>query len=285
MRKQYLSAPLPFVGQKRMFAKEFIKVLSDYPEDTVFVDLFGGSGLLSHIAKCQKPEATVVYNDFDNYRQRLENIPNTNALLAELREVVKDVPRHKPIKGELREKVFECISRAEAEHGYVDFITLSSSVMFSMKYELSVEGMRGEVLYNNIRTTDYPLCPDYLESLVITSCDYKELFRQYKDVPNVVFLVDPPYLSTEVGTYKMYWRLSDYLDVLTVLAERDFVYFTSNKSSILELCEWIGRNKSVGNPFEDCHKVEFNAHMNYNAKYTDIMLYKKRGDDFKGKVA
>ena len=34
-----------------MFAKEFIKVLEQFPEDTVFVDLFGGSGLLSHIAK------------------------------------------------------------------------------------------------------------------------------------------------------------------------------------------------------------------------------------------
>ena len=44
MRKQYLSAPLPFVGQKRMFAKEFIKVLKQYPDDAVFVDLFGGSG-------------------------------------------------------------------------------------------------------------------------------------------------------------------------------------------------------------------------------------------------
>ena len=30
------------------------------------------------------------------------------------------------------------------------------------------------------------------------------------------FLVDPPYLSTEVGTYKMFWRLADYLDVLTL---------------------------------------------------------------------
>ena len=70
MRKQYLSAPLPFVGQKRMFAREFIKVLKQYPEDTVFVDLFGGSGLLSHITKCQKPNATVIYNDFDGYRNR-----------------------------------------------------------------------------------------------------------------------------------------------------------------------------------------------------------------------
>lgn len=84
MRKQYLSAPLPFVGQKRMFAREFIKVLKQYPEDTVFVDLFGGSGLLSHIAKCQKPDATVIYNDFDGYRNRLQHIPQTNHLLADL---------------------------------------------------------------------------------------------------------------------------------------------------------------------------------------------------------
>ena len=48
--------------------------------------------------------------------------------------------------------------------------------------------------------------------------DYKEVFKRYKDVPGVVFLVDPPYLSTEVGTYKMYWRLADYLDVLNAVS-------------------------------------------------------------------
>lgn len=146
-----------------------------------------------------------------------------------------------------------------------------------MKYKLSIAEMKKEALYNNIRKGDYPLCQDYLEGLVITSRDYKELYNQYKDLPNVVFLVDPPYLSTEVGTYNMYWRLSDYLDVLTVLSQKDFVYFTSNKSSILELCEWIGQNHSIGNPFEKCQKIEFNAHMNHTAKYTDIMLYKKQG--------
>ena len=31
------------------------------------------------------------------------------------------------------------------------------------------------------------------------------VFNQYKDVPGVVFLIDPPYLSTDVGTYNMYW--------------------------------------------------------------------------------
>ena len=142
-----------------------------------------------------------------------------------------------------------------------------------MKYQLSINDMRKETLYNNVRTTDYPICDDYLEGLTITSVDYKQLFNQYKDRPDVVFLVDPPYLSTDVGTYKMYWRLSDYLDVLEVLTGHSFVYFTSNKSSILELCDWIGRNKNMDNPFKKCTKVEVNAHMNYNATYTDIMLY------------
>lgn len=275
MKKLYLSAPLPFVGQKRMFAREFIKVLEQFKDKAVFVDLFGGSGLLSHITKHQRPDATVVYNDFDGYRRRLEAIPQTNALLADLRAIAKDIQHHKPITGAARERILERIIREERQTGYVDFITISSSLMFSMKYQLSVEGMKKETLYNNIRKADYQLCPDYLDGLTITSCDYKELYLRYKDVPDAVFLVDPPYLSTDVCTYKMYWRLSDYLDVLTVLNGHSFVYFTSNKSSIVELCQWMGKNRTLGDPFEGCVKSEFNAHMNYNAGYTDMMLYKR----------
>lgn len=273
MRKMHLSAPLPFVGQKRMFAKEFVKVLEQFSEKTVFVDLFGGSGLLSHITKCVRPDAVVVYNDFDNYRKRLGNIPRTNRLLSDLREISNGTPKHKPITGEKREKVFARIQKEEKEYGYVDYITLSSSLLFSMKYKICLEEMKKETIYNNIRVSDYPEAGDYLQGLTITCDDYKKVFNQYKDVPGVLFLIDPPYLSTEVGTYNMSWRLADYLDVLGVLKEHSFVYFTSNKSSILELCDWIGRNHSIGNPFKKCRKVEFNASMNYSAKYIDIMLY------------
>ena len=272
MRKQHLSAPLPFQGQKRMFAKEYIKALRQFPDDTTFVDLFGGSGLLSHIAKCQKPNSTVVYNDFDGYRRRLEALSQTNALLAELRAIV-DVPRHKAIVGAQRERVLSCIRKHEQDYGYVDYITLSSSILFSMKYATEYADLEKETLYNNIKGVDYPPCEDYLDGLTITSCDYKEVFEQHKDVPGVVFLVDPPYLSTDSKTYKMCWKLSDYLDVLTILAGHRFIYFASNKSSIIELCEWIGKNKLIGNPFENCRCQEFNAHMNHNSSYTDIMLY------------
>ena len=274
MKKQYLSAPLPFQGQKRNFVREYIKLLSRFPADTTFVDLFGGSGLLSHIAKCQKPDATVVYNDFDGYRTRLAHIPQTNALLAELRSIVRDYPKKVAITGTMRERIFSCIHEHEHTYGYVDYITLSGSLLFSMKYATCYEDLQRETLYNRVKAAGYSPADDYLDGLVVTSCDYRQLFEQYKNVPGVVFLVDPPYLSTDTTTYKTYWKLADYLDVLTVLAGHRFIYFTSDKSSILELCDWIGRNKVICNPFKDCTKVEFRAHLNYNAAYTDIMLYK-----------
>lgn len=272
-KKLYLSAPLPFVGQKRNFARPFIKVLEQYPDGTTFVDLFGGSGLLSHIAKHQKPHSKVVYNDYDNYRERLVRIPETNELLAKLREITAGIPRKSPIMGEARERVLATIADHEARYGWVDYITLSPSILFSMKYLLSLDAIRKEGLYNKIRTTDFAPAGDYLEGLTVTSADYREVFAQYKDEPNVVFLVDPPYLSTEAGTYRMYWKLSDYLDVLNVLRDHRFIYFTSNKSSILELCQWLGKNRDLGNPFAGCQMVEFRAQMNYSASYTDMMIY------------
>ncbi len=273
MSKLYLSAPLPFVGQKRMFAKQFIEVIKQYPADTVFVDLFGGSGLLSHITKHFHPESRVIYNDFDNYRLRINNIPRTNSLLESIRSIASQFDRHKPITGGAREQIFSLLEQEEKETGFLDFITLSSSLMFSMKYKMSIEGMRGETLYNNVRKNGYEPCSDYLAGLEMVSSDYRELFEQYKDTPGVVFLVDPPYLSTDVGTYRMYWRLADYLDVLSVLPGHNFIYFTSEKSCIIELCEWMGRHPSLGDPFARCQRREFNATMNYNASYKDIMLF------------
>lgn len=280
MSKLYLSAPLPFVGQKRMFAKQFIEVIRQYPTDTVFVDLFGGSGLLSHITKHFHPEARVIYNDFDNYRLRIDNIPRTNRLLESIRTIASQFDRHKPITDVARTQIFSLLEQEEKDAGYLDFITLSSSLMFSMKYKMSIEEMRKETLYNNVRKAGYAECPDYLAGLEIESCDYRELFEQYKDTPGVVFLVDPPYLSTDVGTYRMYWRLADYLDVLSVLPGHNFVYFTSEKSCIVELCEWMGRHPSLGNPFARCQRREFNATINHNARYKDIMLFTSPKDYF-----
>lgn len=272
MKKDYLSAPLPFVGQKRIFAKEYIKVLGEVRDAKVFVDLFGGSGLLSHITKRQRPDATVVYNDFDNYRRRLDNIERTNAMLDRLREILAPVPRLKIVSESVKKRILDMMAKEEYETGFVDYVTLSTSLLFSMKYATSLEEMRSQTMYNRVRRSGYD-ADGYLDGIVVESCDYRGLFEKYRDRDDVAFLVDPPYLGTEVGTYNMCWRLSDYLDVLNVLAGQRYVYFTSNKSAIIELCNWLGKNKEIGDPFVGAKRKEFNASMNYNSHYTDIMLY------------
>ena len=61
MKYNYVQAPLPFQGQKRRFLKPFRTALEDFPDDAIYVDLFGGSGLLSHTVKQMYPDAKVIY--------------------------------------------------------------------------------------------------------------------------------------------------------------------------------------------------------------------------------
>ncbi|MDR0686900.1 MAG: hypothetical protein LBF79_05545 [Dysgonamonadaceae bacterium] len=58
-------APLPFQGQKRRFVNHYRKLLTARQPAAV-IDLFGGSGLLSHIAARTLPQSKVIYNDYDN---------------------------------------------------------------------------------------------------------------------------------------------------------------------------------------------------------------------------
>lgn len=71
----------------------------------------------------------------------------------------------------------------------------------------------------------------------------------------------------------MTWRLRDYLDVLRLLKGTKYIYFTSDKSAIIELCQWMGDNVDVGNPFANAHRTDIRTTLNYSAVYTDIMLY------------
>lgn len=66
MKKNFNTSPLPFQGQKRRFVKHFKEALNNYPEQATYVDLFGGSGLLSHTVKQKYPNATVIWNDYDD---------------------------------------------------------------------------------------------------------------------------------------------------------------------------------------------------------------------------
>ena len=273
MKYNYVQAPLPFQGQKRRFLKPFKEALNEFPADAVYVDLFGGSGLLSHTVKDYYPDAKVIYNDFDSYSARLENVDKTNALLSDIRVICgKSETRKEKLNETLRSEV---IARISKEEGYIDWVTISSSILFSMNYATNFEQLKKETFYNKVRLSDY--CVDgYLEGVDRVKKDYRDLFAEYRNHPNVVFLVDPPYLSTDCSTYSRpdYWKLSDYLNVLKTIEDTSYFYFTSNKSQILELCEWMQTRGYCRSPFDGGTLVSVNTSLTHNAGYEDIMIYK-----------
>lgn len=277
--KKINSAPLPFQGQKRMFVSLFRAVLEELKEKKdikIIVDLFGGSGLLSRNAKNIFPECKVIYNDFDNYHDRLLNVKQTNKLLADIRVILGDFPHGTRLTPEYHKQILERIVK-EDKAGFVDYITISSSLLFSSNYVTNVKKLQSATLYNKIIKSDYTFDPnEYLEGLEIVQQDYLDLFNLYKDVPGVLFLVDPPYLSTDTKTYKSdkYWKLKDYLDVFKVLKGTNYFFFTSQKSSLLELCEWLEENKDFNNPFVNS-KVNMRRNVpSRSSSYIDIMFYK-----------
>jgi len=273
MKYNYVQAPLPFQGQKRRFLKPFKKALNEFPADAFYVDLFGGSGLLSHTVKEYFPDAKVIYNDFDGYSQRLENVDKTNILLGDIRVIcAKSNARNERLSDEIQAKI---IGRILNEEGFIDWVTISSSLLFSMNYVTSFEQLKKEKFYNKVRLSDYRT-DGYLEGVDRVRKDYKDLFAEYSKHSNVVFLVDPPYLSTDCSTYSRpdYWKLSDYLNVLKTIEDTSYFYFTSNKSQIIELCEWMETRGYFRSPFDGATTMRLNTSLTHNANYEDIMIYR-----------
>lgn len=104
MKKVFKTSPLPFRGQKRYYIKRFSSVLEQCKYITTVVDLFGGSGLLSRVAKDKLPNARVIYNDFDHFNKRVEIIDRTNALCAEIAPLVKGVEDNKRIPDDIKQQ-------------------------------------------------------------------------------------------------------------------------------------------------------------------------------------
>ncbi|MBP7174249.1 MAG: DNA adenine methylase [Cloacibacterium sp.] len=270
--KNYTQAPLPFQGQKRRFLKPFKEALKEFSSTATYVDLFGGSGFLSHTIKQIYPDAIVIYNDYDNYAQRLGNIENTNKILKDLNLILRDCEEDKKIDEPYKTQVIERLSQ---EKGFIDFNTISANILFSMKYFNSVKNLEKSTLYKCLKQSEYN-ADDYLQGVEVVSKDYRKLWEEYNNIDNVVYIIDPPYLSTDTTSYnkESYWELKDYLNVLKCVEDKSYFYFTSNKSQIIELCEWLESNSYFLNPFAGATTISITGTPRGSIKYEDIMIYR-----------
>lgn len=226
-------APLPFAGQKRRWIKLLAPIIRTLPADTTFVDVFGGSGLISRLCKDIHPSARVIYNDYDNYSERLRHIEETELLRQEVGKILSSIPRDARVPHDLKAQILETVKVHEERHKYVDWVTLSGWILFTNNFAYSLSDLAPRGFYAHPSRTalsDADASERYLRGLEIVSIDYKEILSTYKSTPNTVLILDPPYLSTECGGYRgNSWSCDDYLDLLTLMPDTNYLYFSSTK--------------------------------------------------------
>lgn len=277
MRKRYTKAPLPFTGQKRNFLKlvekALIENIDNDGEGWTIIDVFGGSGLLARNAKDICPKARVIFNDYDNYAERLANIKQTNQLRQQLANCLIDVKPEARLSNEKKKEIIDIIRRFD---GYKDIKALTSWLLFSGSDVKSLEALFKKSLWNNLIKRDYPVSDDYLDGLNIVRMDFKDLINQHRHKEKVLFLLDPPYICTEQSTYKKetYFDLIDFLELMRLIRP-PFIMFSSAKSEFNRYIDFLIKHKEKNYQyFVDAVEQKINVRVNHNVNYQDNMVYK-----------
>ncbi|MEE6042804.1 hypothetical protein, partial [Avibacterium paragallinarum] len=274
--RHFSQAPLPFVGQKRLFLNAFKQVLNDNiqndGEGWTIVDAFGGSGLLSHVAKRIKPKARVIYNDFDGYADRLKHISDTNRLRAELIQIVGDiVPKNKRLDNNKKQEI---INKINDFKGFKDLNTIASWLLFSGQQVSSFEELFSKTFWNGIKLADYPSAEDYLDGLEIVSEPFQQLLPKFADNPKALFVLDPPYLCTKQNSYKMatYFDLIDFLQLID-LTRPPYVFFSSTKSEFVRFIAYmVQAKKDNWQAFDGAERIVLQTSLNYQVSYEDNLV-------------
>ena len=236
----YLKPPLPFMGNKRFMLKNIKEAIREMQtskqinKDTLILDVFGGSGLISHNLKQMLPQNEVIWNDYDNYQERLDNIKDTEKLRALLYE--KFFTNHdEKITKEKREQILDLIKEFSKNH-YVDYITISSYLFFSSRYAKDLKELeKNKTYYSKITAT--PLKSEgYLQGVKRVNKDFTELLKEYESVKNKLLILDPPYLQTEKGNYKDHFTLKQFMSLFKYLS-KPYLFFGSETSEVIDFFE------------------------------------------------
>lgn len=269
--KKYNKAPLAFQGQKRNFIRIFNEQLKNLCGDGAgwtIVDVFGGSGLLSHNAKYTCRNARVIYNDYDNYRNRLANIGKTDEVRKELLLLVSEYKKGEKIRQDTKEQIIE---RLKSQR-YLDFDTLLNYLLFSGDRATSIACLEQTILYHRVATT--PLkCDGYLDNVeVINMCFTKLMNKEFTG--KVLYLLDPPYINTQQGYFRdkgNYFGLVEQIKLFELM-KPPFFYFASDKSEIMNL---VNNSECIfSNLFSKCEIYETKNCLGKTSSYKDFLILK-----------
>ncbi len=247
---QYNKPPLTFMGNKKNMLKHIKQVLQDMQGDgyindeTIFLDVFGGSGLISHNIKQWYPKNRVIWNDYDNYQKRLDGISDTEILRAKIYEVFGINDSKEKATQAQKQEILNLIQDFESKGHYVDYVSLSTYLLFSGNYVYSLESLSKCCLYN--RVPKGTLCAKgYLQGVERVQQDFKALLDSYSHIQNKLLILDPPYLQTQVGNYKDCFKLGQFFELIQRVS-KPYIFFGSENSDIIESFEYFkAHNKEL----------------------------------------
>ena len=252
----YCKPPIPFNGNKYMWRDKFADIIKPIKDDYIFVDMFGGSGLLSNWIHYYKPKSKVIYNDYDNFKARCDKIHQTNTIFSKVRKYTDKYPYGKKIDTEDSKKIVECITK----YDNYDEITINSALTFNGRAQL----VRG-LLWNKIPKKEYT-AQGYFDGLDIVCMDWKELYNDViNKYPNekLIFILDPPYLYSDKTNYQMYhFKLHHTLELIEIMRKHKYMLFNGKESGFNDIVDILN------NLYKDSQPIEYNIVYNKMLDFT-----------------
>ena len=267
----YTKPPLPFMGNKKNMLKHIKQVLNTMRADgeidgeSIFIDVFGGSGLVAHNIKQWYPRNQVLWNDYDNYQKRLDHIAQTESLRAWIYEKMRDGEYQNALPKDIKQEILAHIHALETQGEYIDYITLGSYLLFSGNYARDFTELSKATFYKRISATRLT-AKGYLDGVERVSLDFIDLLDSYKSYKNKCLILDPPYLQTQAGNYKDHFSLGQFFRLIERV-QRPYLFFGSDRSDIIEAVEYLKRYH------KELETYTFNSAYLLGGNNTDYIIY------------
>lgn len=183
---KYNMAPLPFVGQKRVYINPFRDLIYKFEGDSIF-DAFAGSGLLSRVAKDTMPDLYVYTNDIGDYQWRLSKVKETNEVLNLMRAngACRNNKKHEKYSSDTEQILKEIVEKAaDKETVYQNFYSRHGNSPRKRCRTVNYDEELCSHWYDGLKLTQIKLNVDILAEYI--PCDLIILDPQYKKKPNSI---------------------------------------------------------------------------------------------------
>ena len=217
-----INIPIRFSGNKKLW-QDFIESQAlKLPENARVIDAFGGSGIISYYITKIRPDLTVVWNDFDNYLNRVDHIEDLEQIRQDLKQIAgerthgvlrKDNGLDKPkLTNKKKQKIIDYLNNRLKNNMYIDDNVVSTWITYGFSGRDKIEDMTQETLMvNNIPADSFNIerAKEYADTLRplktkfnITNLNNSKRLQAYLQDKNTFWILDPPYRETDTSDYK-----------------------------------------------------------------------------------